>query len=448
MSTFIAVPKVQELRPREFLAQTQPQRKGVLSLISKFRAVRSVTCAIAADLSAEDQMVQSCPDASPIKWHQAHTTWFFETFVLRIFLKDYRPFREEFRWLFNSYYNSLGEEIPDKKLRASFSRPSLAEVVAYRAHVDGEIERLLSRPVDEEVSRRIVLGLNHEQQHQELALTDIKHACFSNPLHPSYIDSILMEESDNAVPQLEWQAFEGGLVEIGHRLDTANPLDFCFDNEAPRHKVYLEPFQIANREVTCGEYLEFMSAGAYARPDFWLSAGWDAVKSAGWQGPLYWQRDTSDATGWRVFTLRGWSGLSAQLDVPVCHISFFEADAFARWRGCRLPTEAEWESVASQSSLVGNLLDTGRLHPAKALGSGVEQLFGDCWEWTASPYIGYPGYKALPGALGEYNGKFMSGQMVLRGGSCVTPVNHLRPTYRNFFQPAARWQFTGLRLAL
>ena len=210
----------------------------------------------------------------------------------------------------------------------------------------------------------------------------------------------------------------------------------------------MEPFQIANREVTCGEYLEFMSDGAYTRPEFWLSAGWETVKGAGWQAPLYWQRDASDETGWRVFTLRGWAGLSTLLDVPVCHISFFEADAFARWRGCRLPTEAEWECVASQSPLRGNLLDTGRLHPAKAHGAGVEQLFGDCWEWTASPYTGYPGYKPLPGALGEYNGKFMSGQMVLRGGSCVTPANHVRATYRNFFQPATRWQFTGLRLAI
>jgi ergothioneine biosynthesis protein EgtB len=368
--------------------------------------------------------------------------------VLQAFRKDYRPFREEFRWLFNSYYNSLGEEIPDKKLRASFSRPSLDEVLAYRAHVDREMDRLLSRPLDDEMTRRIVLGLNHEQQHQELALTDIKHAFYCNPLHPSYMDGCLQEKTDIAKPQREWEAHDGGLVEIGHQLDTANPLDFCFDNEAPRHKVYLAPFQIANREITCGEYFEFMSAGAYGRSEFWLSAGWETVKAAGWQGPLYWQRDASDATGWRVFTLRGWTGLSALLDVPVCHISFFEADAFARWRGCRLPTEAEWECVASQFPLVGNLFGTGRLHPAKASSSDVEQIFGDCWEWTASPYIGYPGYKPLPGALGEYNGKFMSGQMVLRGGSCVTPANHLRPTYRNFFQPATRWQFTGLRLAL
>jgi len=393
-------------------------------------------------------MIQSCPDASPIKWHQAHTTWFFETFVLRPFLKGYQPFREEFHWLFNSYYNSLGHEIPEKKLRACFSRPSLDEVVAFREHVDQAMERTLARSVDDEPLRRIILGLNHEQQHQELALTDIKHACFSNPLHPSYAANRLAEEKEFAVPNLEWLTFNGGLIEIGYPLQATNPLDFCFDNETPRHKVYVAPFQIANREITCREYLAFMSAGAYTRPEFWLSAGWDTVKATGWQAPLYWQRDDSDATRWRVFTLRGWAGLSTLLTAPVCHISFFEADAFARWRRCRLPTEAEWECVARESAPVGKLPDTGKLHPAKAPGAAaLEQLFGSCWEWTASPYTGYPGYKALPGALGEYNGKFMSGQMVLRGGSCVTPANHVRATYRNFFQPATRWQFTGLRLA-
>ena len=417
-------------------------------LNSNFQSVRSVTRSLAASLSAEDQMIQSCPDASPVKWHQAHTTWFFETFVLRDYLEGYEPICEKFRWLFNSYYNSLGDAIPDKKLRASFSRPSLGEIVAYRAHVDREMERLLALPVDDDAARRIILGLNHEQQHQELALTDIKHAFFSNPLHPSYAEGALSVEKERAVQKLEWHAFEGGLIEIGYPLRAVDPLDFCFDNETPRNKVYLEPFQIANRKVTCGEYNEFMSAGAYTRPEFWLSAGWETVKNTGWQAPLYWQRDASDATGWRVFTLRGWTGLSTLLEVPVCHISFFEADAFARWRHCRLPTEAEWECVASEMPVEGNLLDTGRLHPAKARGVGVEQLFGDCWEWTASPYIGYPGYKPLPGALGEYNGKFMSGQMVLRGGSCVTPADHVRATYRNFFPPTTRWQFSGLRLAI
>jgi ergothioneine biosynthesis protein EgtB len=424
-------------------------RKDATSqLDAKYKAVRSVTKSLAARLSAEDQMVQSCPEASPVKWHQAHTTWFFETFVLRPFLTDYEPFREDFRWLFNSYYTSLGEEIPEKKLRASFSRPSLDDIVAFRAHVDEGIERLLAGQVDEEVSRRIMLGLNHEQQHQELALTDIKHAFFSNPLHPAYSASPGAAEKEFPAAGLRWHPFDEELVEIGYSPDAANPLDFCFDNETPRHKVYLEPFQIANRIVTCREYLDFMADGAYSRPDYWLSEGWDTVRQHGWRAPLYWEHDAGDETGWRIFTLRGWRSLQALLDTPVCHVSFFEADAYARWRGCRLPTEAEWESVAGRAQPHGNLLDTGMLHPAMAHGSGIQQLFGDCWEWTASPYTGYPGYKPLPGALGEYNGKFMSSQMILRGGSCVTPASHVRTTYRNFFQPATRWQFSAIRLAL
>ena len=418
------------------------------ALASKFKAVRSMTASLTASLSAEDQMVQSCPEASPVKWHQAHTSWFFETFVLRPFLSGHRPFREEFHRLFNSYYISLGEKIPEKNLRASFSRPSLDEILAFRAHVDQEMERLFSRDLDEEISRRIMLGINHEQQHQELMLTDIKHAFFSNPLRPSYGFAALSKTSSYLIPKLEWHSVAGGLIEIGHSMNTENPLDFCFDHETPRHKVYLLPFQIANREVTCREYLEFMSDDGYMRPELWLSEGWEAVEQAGWQAPLYWEPDSSDETGWRVFTLKGWHGLSELIDIPVCHVSFFEADAFARWRGCRLPTEAEWESIASRERGRGNLLDTGRLHPAMANETGVEQLFGDCWEWTASPYTGYPGYRPQPGALGEYNGKFMSNQMILRGGSCVTPADHIRATYRNFFQPRTRWQFTGIRLAI
>jgi len=393
-------------------------------------------------------MVQSCADASPVKWHQAHTTWFFETFVLRPFVADYTPFREEFHRLFNSYYISLGEEITEKKFRSCFSRPSLDEVVTFRAYVDWEMERLFTRSIDAEVSRRVVLGLNHEQQHQELTLTDIKHVFFSNPLRPSYASEALPVEHAHSVPKIQWLNFESGLTEIGYSPNNENPLEFCFDNETPRHRVYLEPFQITNRNTTCREYLEFMSDKGYTRPRLWLSDGWEAVKHAGWDAPLYWERDSGDETGWRVFTLRGWHGLSALLDTPVCHVSFFEADAYARWRGCRLPTEAEWEFVSTQAPLQGNLLDTGRLHPAMANGEEVDQLFGDCWEWTSSPYTGYPGYKPLPGALGEYNGKFMAGQMILRGGSCVTPADHVRATYRNFFHPATRWQFTGIRLAV
>ena len=419
-----------------------------MSILSKYKAVRSLTRSLATNLSPEDQMVQSCPEASPVKWHQAHTTWFFETFVLRPFLTDYQPFREEFHRLFNSYYISLGEEIPAKKQRAFFSRPPLDEILTFRAYVDEHMERLLLRADDEEVLRRTMLGVNHEQQHQELALADIKHAFFSNPLHPSYEPVPLVEERCHTVSKLSWHSFEGGLIEIGHHAGAEDTQEFCFDNEMPRHNVYLQPFQIANRQVTCREYLEFMSDDGYANRNLWLSDGWDRQKQAGFEAPLYWERDASDKTGWGVFTLRGSYGLSELLDTPACHLSFFEADAFARWRGCRLPTEVEWESIASQAPVRGNLLDTGRLHPAMANGDGLVQLFGDSWEWTASPYIGYPGYKPLPGALGEYNGKFMSGQMVLRGGSCGTPADHLRATYRNFFPPATRWQFTGIRLAV
>jgi ergothioneine biosynthesis protein EgtB len=421
------------------------QTNGCLG--AKYRAVRLVTRSLAAPTSAEDQMVQSCPEASPMKWHQAHTTWFFETFVLRPSLPDYKPFREEFCWLFNSYYNSLGEEAPKKHLRASFSRPSLAEIIAFRTHVDEAMERLFASEIDDEAARRIVLGLNHEQQHQELMLTDIKHAFFLNPLHPAYDTAPLVGTRDGSPSDFMWHRFHGGVTEIGYAIDSTNGLDFCFDNETPRHKVYLEPFGITNRSVTCREYLEFMSDDAYTRPEFWLSEGWETVRKQGWRAPLYWERDATDITGWRVFTLRGWHPLSGLLDTPVCHVSFFEADAYARSRGRRLPNEAEWELAADGSPIRGNLLESGRLHPAIAPGDGLDQLFGDCWEWTASPYTGYPGYKPLPGALGEYNGKFMSGQMILRGGSCISPASHLRATYRNFFQPETRWQFTGIRLA-
>jgi ergothioneine biosynthesis protein EgtB len=430
-----------------FTVTATDKKTPVSTLASRYKSVRSLTSSLVARLSAEDQMVQSCPEASPVKWHQAHPTWFFETFVLRPFLADYKVFCEEFCWLFTGYYNSLGGNVPNKPLRTSFSRPSLDQVQAFRLHVDREMERFLAGSLGEEPLRRIVLGLNLEQQHQELALTDIKHALFSNPLCPPYAATPLAGARELPVLKLRWHRFNGGLVEIGRPPQPADPLDFCFDNETPRHKVYLEPFQMANRAVTCREYLEFMSDDAYTRSEYWLSDGWETVTRTGWQAPLYWERDASDDTGWRVFTLRGWHGLSTLLDTPVCHISLFEADAFARWRGCRLPTEAEWEYVASQTPLQGNLLDAGRLHPAMASGVDVEQLFGDCWEWTASSYTGYPGYKPFPGALSEYNGKFMSGQMVLRGGSCITPASHLRATYRNFFQPPARWQFTGIRLA-
>jgi ergothioneine biosynthesis protein EgtB len=465
-------------------------------LLTRYAAVRAATLALTAPLSPEDLMVQSCPEASPAKWHLAHTTWFFETFVLREFVPAYREFHPDFHWLFNSYYNSLGD-MPAKSLRSSFSRPPLADILAYRNHVDTHIARLLHSEAapDPEASRRITLGLHHEQQHQELIATDIKHALFTNPLHPAYLPPASpapgLANPDAIAPPLDWFAFAPGLTQIGfspatepgapHLASEMRVHDFSFDNETPRHTVYLAPFSLATRLVTCAEYLAFMDDNAYTRPELWLSDGWTTLRAEGWQAPLYWQRSPETASGWRIFTLRGWQPLEDLSETPVCHLSFLEAAAYAQWAsrqhpGCRLPTEFEWEHAASTTTLgpvpttlggpsfpvsserVGsgpnspgapcNLLESNDLHPTRASSQpGLQQLYGDVWEWTASAYLGYPGYHPLPGALGEYNGKFMSSQMVLRGGSCVTPATHIRPTYRNFFSPATRWQFSGLRLA-
>ena len=417
-----------------------------LHLLRRLQAARQATTQACANLSAEDQMVQSCAEASPAKWHQAHTSWFFETFVLTPFLPGYRAFHPDFHWLFNSYYKSLGNEIPEKKLRASFSRPSLEQILGFRAHVDMHLDQLLHLPgLDEEAIRRIVLGIQHEQQHLELLLTDMKHAFFTNPLHPvyregSYLPTRLHQPS-------RWVEFEGGLKQIGYAINAADPYDFCFDNETPRHTVYLQPYALENRTVTCAEYLAFMDDNGYGRAELWLSEGWDTAQHEQWQAPLYWQRSTVDATGWQVFSLGGYLGLSDLLETPVCHVSLFEADAFARWRGCRLPTEAEWENAAMPLPVTGNLLENNTLHPSAATSRDLTQMYGDCWEWTASAYSGYPGYAPLPGALGEYNGKFMSSSVILRGGSALTPQSHIRATYRNFFSPATRWQMSGIRLA-
>ena len=408
-------------------------------LAEEYCSVRNRSRTLCSTLTPEDMMVQSCPEASPAKWHLAHTTWFFETFVLREFVPGYRPFDPDFIWLFNSYYNAVSAQ-PEKKLRASFSRPTVEEILAYRRHVDAAMEDLAAGELPQEARTRIVLGLNHEQQHQELLLTDIKHAFWTNPLHPALLGGGLPAQP--AETPVRWVDYPGGLVEIGYR-----GAEFCFDNETPRHKVYLQPFRLASRLMTCAEYLRFMEEGGYARPELWLSEGWTTAQAERWAAPLYWRRD-DEGKPWQVFTLRGLVPLDDLLATPVCHISYFEADAYARWAGKRLPTEAEWETAAAHVSVAGNLMENEVLHPQAAQSaSQVEQLFGDVWEWTASAYLPYPGFHPLPGALGEYNGKFMCNQMVLRGGSVATPASHIRAAYRNFFPPATRWQFSGVRLA-
>jgi len=433
------------------------QHTTAAALLERFRAVRSATMDFCGPLTPEDLMVQSCAEASPVKWHLAHTSWFFETFVLREFVAAYQPFDPNFLWLFNSYYKSLGE-MPEKKLRASFSRPPLNQILAYREAVDAGIARLLEKIPEDEALRRIALGLEHEQQHLELIATDIKHALFTNPLHPAYVEpraTALAENRFEAIaPPLEWVTFSPGypvrpgVVEVGVTPNPASIEGFAFDNETPRHSVYIAPFRLGSRPVTCAEYLAFIEEDGYGRPELWLSEGWDTMRAEGWQAPLYWQRDPAAKSGWSVYTLHGFQPLGELSETPVCHLSFFEADAFARWSGHRLPTEFEWEFAAAQQRPCGNLLETAALHPTTAQPTpGLQQIYGDVWEWTQSPYTGYPGYRPLPGALGEYNGKFMSSQMVLRGGSCVTPATHIRATYRNFFSPGTRWQFSGLRLA-
>lgn len=416
-------------------------------LVDRFRSTRLTTLDLCAPLTPEDMMVQSCPEASPAKWHLAHTTWFFESFVLREFLPDYQIFHPDFPWLFNSYYETFSP-FPEKRLRSSFSRPGLEQILRYRKHVDAAIKRLLEQEPEPEALRRIELGANHEEQHQELLLTDILNAFFANPLRPAYRDPDGRQVAEKIgkrtnVHPLSFSEFEGGLREAGNTGE-----GFCFDNERPRHRVWLEPFRLANRLVTCGEYAQFMADGGYSRPELWLSAGWAAVKQNGWRAPLYW---TEKDGSWSLFTLRGEFPLKELEAVPVSQVSFYEADAYARWAGYRLPTEFEWETAAESQPVEGNLLDSGHLTPIPSANlvrnQGRAQHYGDCWVWTSSAYLGYPGFRPLEGALGEYNGKFMSGQMVLRGGSCVTPVRHVRSSYRNFFSPETRWQFSGIRLA-
>jgi ergothioneine biosynthesis protein EgtB len=409
------------------------------ALAERYTACRKQTEFLTASLTAEDQMVQSCADASPAKWHQAHTSWFFETFILSVHLPGYQTINSRFRDLFNSYYNAVGQQ-PDKALRSTFSRPSLEEIRKYRVHVDDHMHVLLSDAVPEVVENLTELGIHHEQQHQELLVTDIKHAFWSNPLRPVYQPhTALAPPARSASPQ-QARAYTGGLCEAG-----SDATSFHFDNELPRHKVFVPPFRLASRLTTCGEYLAFIEDGGYERPGLWLSDAWKAVQAHGWTAPLYWEKS---ASGWIHYTCSGMQHVDES--EPVCHVSLYEADAFARWAGARLPTEFEWEIAAGSRPVEGNLMESSVFHPRRAPDSNrndLTQVFGDVWEWTASAYLPYPGYRPAAGALGEYNGKFMSSQMVLRGGSCVTPRSHIRATYRNFFPPETRWQFSGIRLA-
>ena len=410
-------------------------------LALRYLRTRAATESVASPLSAEDQTVQSMPDVSPTKWHRAHTSWFFETFLLRTHCPWFREFHPRFGFLFNSYYETVGERHPRAE-RGNITRPSAAEVGAYRSFVDEQTVDFIRRIDSHESAllQLVELGLHHEQQHQELMLMDIKHVFSRNPLAPAYDNQIRYPVAIAPTP-LRWTAMDGGLIEIG----TSDAASFFFDNESPRHKIWLEPFRIANRLVTCGEWIDFIDDGGYRRPALWLADGWSIVDREQWTAPLYWSRADDQ---WQLFTLGGLRSIDPA--EPVVHISYFEADAFARWAGARLPTEAEWEHVANAHARPdhGNFSSSRTLHPVAAtLEPGVQQLYGDVWEWTASAYLPYPGFTASAGAVGEYNGKFMSGQMVLRGGCCVTPDDHVRASYRNFFYPSQRWMFAGLRLA-
>ena len=405
--------------------------------IERYRHVRSRSEALCAPLETDDYQVQSVLETSPPKWHLAHITWFFETFLLKPLLGGYRPLDPRYERIFNSYYNSVGAFHP-RAQRHTLSRPTVADVYAYRAHVDRHMAELIDGAATSQegiLSARLELGLHHEQQHQELLLMDIKRNFFANPLYPAYSGE--RPPSRDRAPAMRWLDSPGGIHEIGY--DGAR---FSFDNEQPRHKVFLTEYRMASRLVTNSEYLEFVADGGYSRPELWLSDGWTAVQERGWKAPLYWV--STDGT-WLEFTLSGLRPIDVA--TPVCHVSYYEADAYARWKGARLPTEAEWESAAASQAVDGNFVETRLYHPRPAAGANDAQWYGDVWEWTSSSYSPYPGYRPLEGALGEYNGKFMANQYVLRGGCCATPLSHMRPTYRNFFYPHDRWPFTGIRLA-
>jgi ergothioneine biosynthesis protein EgtB len=423
------------------------QSNAPLSLVSCYQQVRQLSEQLCRPLATEDYVVQTMPDVSPPKWHLAHTSWFFETFLLRPHVPGYEVFHPKYGYLFNSYYEAVGQRHP-RPQRGLLSRPTVEEIYRYRAYVDDAMRSLLRDlpTLEPQVKDLLELGLHHEQQHQELLLTDIKHILALNPLRPAY------QEKPGAIAQSapqprgsgdlssskeQWLDYPGGLYTLGY-----DGQGFAFDNESPKHQVYLNDFWLAARLVTNGEYLEFINAGGYHNPEYWLSDGWHTIQTQGWQAPLYWEQIDGQ---WWLMTLNGMQPVRD--DEPVCHVSFYEADAYARWAGKRLPTEAEWEIATQNVPIRGNFVESGLLHPAPTTGATrPDQLFGDVWEWTQSAYHPYPGYKPAAGAVGEYNGKFMCSQMVLRGGSCATSKSHIRSTYRNFFPPAARWQFTGIRL--
>jgi ergothioneine biosynthesis protein EgtB len=411
-------------------------------LLAHYRKVREFTARLCRDLEPEDCVVQSMPDVSPTKWHLAHTSWFFETFVVKTWMPRYRPEVPQYAYLFNSYYNAAGD-MHRRDLRGLISRPTVAETYRFRESIDQCVGQLIE-DADEtllaEIEPIVTLGLHHEQQHQELLLTDIKHVLAQNPLYPVFAEAA-PQSCDNSVAPQRFVEFGEAITSIGH--DGAG---FSYDNEGPRHRALVPAFSLSNRLITNGEYLEFMEAGGYTRPEFWLSLGWTTVNEQRWRAPLYWvERDGA----WWNFTLSGFRPVDEA--EPVTHVSYFEADAYANWAGARLPTEFEWERAAADFPIAGNFVDDERFHPSPVSHSPndntLQQIYGDVWEWTRSAYLPYPGYKAGPGALGEYNGKFMCNQMVLRGGSCATSRDHVRLTYRNFFQPEKRWQFTGIRLA-
>ncbi len=409
------------------------------ALASRYQEIRTDSLALVDGLSDADATVQSMPDASPSKWHLAHTSWFFEAVILRPHLPAYEPFDETFHYLFNSYYEAMGPRHARPR-RGMLTRPTLEQVFAYRAHIDDAMQRLMREmTLSDALIDSITLGLNHEQQHQELLLTDLLHLFAQNPLNPEYRAPVPLPLPDSTAPDMTWARFDGGIYQAGH-----DGQGFAFDCEGPRHDVLIQPFQLAARPVTIGDWIGFMEAGGYTDPLLWLADGWAMVQEHSLNEPLYWEQRNDQ---WWSMTLHGIRPVDE--DAPISHISFFEADAYARWAGCRLPTEFEWEIAAQDLPLQGNFADRKlyRPRPSSDHPAALTQMYGDVWEWTSSPYMAYPGFKPIAGVASEYNGKFMSGQMVLRGGSCVTPANHIRASYRNFFYPHQRWQFSGLRLA-